>query len=494
MNQQNKSEKSKYLPYLWLLIGAVLSVFTHGNNIFALAVIFSPIFMIRFFRSQKAVKGSLLILLALIITQTIANWKIFPIPGIYGIISIIFGVTSGILILLPFLADRLINERFDGILSTLIFPVSAVCIFFLHSIVMSIGSSFLASFSLHGILPIQQILSIFGIGGLIFLISWFASMINWCWEHGFRLDEIKKPAGICIGVIVLILIYGSIRILTGYPDQNTVKTACVTIPKDKIVKFENYMNIMSNRVCPPIENNIQMLNKYGNEAADAGAKIVIWQEASFYFSKDDEWLFKKECSKLARDKKIYLVVAYIMFEQIGPGENKAIFINPSGDLETEYLKRYPSQSEMAFVKKGEGSLPVMKTSYGNVAITLSTDISYPDYVREAGTNGVDILFNMAAAWKEITPSFTHGSLISAVENGFSYVMCTGSGLSIATDFFGRTLASMNYFKSDEQIMYAEVPVKGVGTIYSYVGFLFAWLCVLAFVGCIVLAVVKPGNK
>jgi len=40
---------------------------------------------------------------------------------------------------------------------------------------------------------------------------------------------------------------------------------------------------------------------------------------------------------------------------------------------------------------------------------------------------------------------------------------------------------MDHFTTEERVMISEVPTLGVTTIYSIVGDLFAWICVLALV-------------
>ena len=54
---------------------------------------------------------------------------------------------------------------------------------------------------------------------------------------------------------------------------------------------------------------------------------------------------------------------------------------------------------------------------------------------------------------------------------------------------------MNYFTTLNRIMYADVPTKGIRTVYVFIGDLFAWLCVIGFVGFIIVAIrEKKKNK
>ena len=43
-------------------------------------------------------------------------------------------------------------------------------------------------------------------------------------------------------------------------------------------------------------------------------------------------------------------------------------------------------------------------------------------------------------------------------------------------------------------MYADVPMKGKVTLYTYIGDVFAWLCVLGFIAFIVIAILNRARE
>ncbi len=55
------------------------------------------------------------------------------------------------------------------------------------------------------------------------------------------------------------------------------------------------------------------------------------------------------------------------------------------------------------------------------------------------------------------------------------------------DSCGRVIASQNYATSKERMMLADVPVKSVFTIYSVIGDLYAWLCMIGLILLVVTA-------
>jgi len=97
-------------------------------------------------------------------------------------------------------------------------------------------------------------------------------------------------------------------------------------------------------------------------------------------------------------------------------------------------------------------------------------------------------------WKEIDPLHTQMAVFRAVENGFSMVRQSGEGLSMAVDYLGRTLSTMDHFMTEDHVMISHVPKKGIRTIYSYVGDLFAWLCCAGLVIIVILFVIRLRTR
>jgi apolipoprotein N-acyltransferase len=62
-------------------------------------------------------------------------------------------------------------------------------------------------------------------------------------------------------------------------------------------------------------------------------------------------------------------------------------------------------------------------------------------------------------------------------------------MSIATDAYGRVLASLDHFAVDRRVMVVEVPTERVPTIYSAVGDLFSWITILGFLAIVSVTVV-----
>lgn len=97
-------------------------------------------------------------------------------------------------------------------------------------------------------------------------------------------------------------------------------------------------------------------------------------------------------------------------------------------------------------------------------------------------------------WQAIDPQHTHDATFRAIENGYSLVRQASEGLSMAVDYEGRVLASSDYYTTGQQVMVAYMPMHGVYTIYSTIGDLFAWLCIIGLLALTGLAIMRSRKR
>lgn len=217
--------------------------------------------------------------------------------------------------------------------------------------------------------------------------------------------------------------------------------------------------------------------------ADAGAQMILWPEAAGICASEDEAALIQRGQQLAREKSIYLAMALFTqnLQRSQPPENKLIVVDPAGNVVMEHYKYGGNQFEGSVL--GNGLLHTFHTPSAKVCGVICWDMDFPRIVSQTGRNGVDILLAPANDWEAVSTTHAHMAVFRAVENGVSLVRHAKNGLSIATDPYGRTLASMDHFTASERLMIAQVPTTGVTTVYSVIGDLFAWTTVI---GCLVL--------
>ena len=104
---------------------------------------------------------------------------------------------------------------------------------------------------------------------------------------------------------------------------------------------------------------------------------------------------------------------------------------------------------------------MLSTPFDKIASVICADQNYPTLVRQAGKGKAGLLLVPSLDWKSVSPLHSQMGISRAIENGCSMVKATGEGLSIAVDYQGRTLTTLNYWNTKEKIMVSNVPVKNV---------------------------------
>lgn len=268
------------------------------------------------------------------------------------------------------------------------------------------------------------------------------------------------------------------------PASPTVRVASVTASPEGGTR--DYFGMAANDSNEDLQKNqgqvlrIQdTLFDLSRREARAGAKMVFWAEANALVHTNHEDALVDRGRALAREEQIVLLMPlYTVYPGEHPPENKIVTIDSGGSVRSIYHKEKVTVEPSV---PGDGVMPTLATPYGTITSAICVDFSYPDYIRQAGKAGADIALDPSWDWKAIDPYHTWVSAVRAVENGFSMVRHTNDGLSAAVDYQGRVLARMDHFTTRERVMISELPTQGVTTIYSVVGDLFAWICVLALV-------------
>lgn len=495
------------LTYVWLVIAAVLYAFTGGRWVIPLAAWLAPLFLLRFVREQAPLRGLLLALLARFVVGAIILHGIILISGPVFYVVVLF---IALLTTLPYLADRLMTPRLDGFSATLVFPVTFTALEYLGSFSPN-GSMYSLAYSQYGDLPLMQLVSITGIWGITFLITWFASVANWVWEREFDWSRVRRGALLYAGVLAVILVGGGARLALFQPSASTVRVAGLSASRSAVAAFNQQLPqstlslLMSGKATQAERDQARgafatldndLLARTQQEAA-AGAKIIVWPEASpvgANILQEDEQTLIQQTSALAQRSGVFVDMGVGVFlSGAGHGpylKDEAVLVDPAGQSWTYEKTHLVPFGEQGVVVPGNGKLPLVSSPYGKLATAICFDLDFPSTMRQSGQGGADIMLAMADDWRAMDPTHAQHAVFRAIENGYSLVRETSKGLSITVDYEGNVLAASDYFASDHQIMVAYVPTHGVRTIYATIGDAFAWLCLLGLLAFIGLTVAR----
>ena len=473
---------------LLLGIGTLLAAFSNGNYAIPAAAWIAPVFIMRFMRSRGIVIGSPLALAALMLASTSITWKMLSLDLLPPSLRILAGLVWGIRYFLPFLADRILSPRLAGFSATLVFPLTWTTMEYLYSLSVE-GTWGALAYTQYGNLPLIQLASVTGIWGIAFLMTWFASVVNWAWEREFEWERVRRGVFLYAGVLFVVLLHGGARLSLFPPDSKTVCVAAITKP-EPLSSFFDVRGTMES-VCKRSKEERTHFLRQSRWAAKAGAGIVMWQEHAVFLQEEEEGDFVEECRHMAQDEGIYLIMAYNTYPRDFPSlpwKNKLTGIDSSGKIVWQYLKSYPSAALEPGLPPGDRRLPLMDTIHGKIGSVICTDQEHPALIRQAGKAGAFLLLVPSAAWKGVTPLHTQMAAFRAVENGCAIVKASGNGLSAAFDHQGRVLSTLDYCRTIEQsVMLAHVPTESSATLYTQIGDGFAWLCAAGMAALILIA-------
>ena len=487
MEQVATTIKSDRWAYLWLLIGALLLMLSTGRFDVALAAWLAPVFLIRFFRSRRVGRGYVFTLIGLFVAygitwRSIISFFMFESLPVYLVMAFFIALMGS----LPLLADRLLTPRLKGFAATLVFRLVVTAIFFLYNLVSPMGSFGTVGYEQYSNQALTQLVSVTGLWGLTFLVSWFGPVVNRAWECSFSWSGVRRGLLIFAGILSAVLVFGDLRLSFAHIEPGTVQIHGFSLTDEFYNRTDNDLAIK--------ETNDSYIQGTLREAS-RGAQIVVWPEMAVGGTTEQANAVLARAKEIARQEEIYLVLGMgITFpDENRPTDNRLIIIAPSGEIVVNQLKY--GATIISNNTPGDGILHTVDTPYGTLVGIICYDADFPIIVQQAGRKDADILFvpsgdpNVAVAQLH-----TQQAIFRAIENGVSLVRPdTTKGLSVATDPYGRVLAMTDTHTASERVMVAQVPTQRVFTVYSVIGDLFGWLSVAGFVGILVWAIVR-GRK
>jgi apolipoprotein N-acyltransferase len=274
-------------------------------------------------------------------------------------------------------------------------------------------------------LPLIQLVSITGIYGISFLMSWFVSIVNWAWENEFSIPKVRKGTVLYLGILGLVLLFGGAYMAFLPADSDTVRVAAVTrsFDVDEMVEYcrENFEGEELSK-CYLQGINQRTLDEFlegSVQAANAGAKIIVWQENGLVVREKDEPAYVDQARQLAMQEKVYLAMGTKMVsEDKTRDENKIILISPSGET-SEYLKNHKVAGDEHIL--GDGKVLFEDSPYAKLALLICYDADFPAFARQAGKADADLMLIPAQSWAEITPLHGRMPTLGAIENGYSMI-------------------------------------------------------------------------
>jgi apolipoprotein N-acyltransferase len=312
-----------------------------------------------------------------------------------------------------------------------------------------------------------QSVSIFGLAGLGFVIylvnSTLAELIISAHDVG------KKVIPVSV-LIAGILVFGSLR-LGIYDSAGRSQLKVAAVGTDSKV---NGLPLPSEEVR---KSNQAILIERTEKAARAGAKLVVWNEAATAVLPGEEAEWNSSLSLLAKEQGITLVAAYVVPVSESPFrfENKYKMFLPDGSTGYSYHKHEPVPGEPSI--KGKEAIETVNMQGIEFGGAICYDYDFPYLAKEFGRCEADLVAVPSSDWRGIDPVHTKMAAFRSIEQGHSVLRSTRFGLSAAINPLGEFNAQMSSFDTNDRVMMAFLPERGVVTLYSLIGDLFVYICI-----------------
>jgi apolipoprotein N-acyltransferase len=468
-------------------IGLVLYFFSDGKYVLPLATWLAPVFILYFWRNEQS-KAKKALYYIIFTVLTVIAWKgLIPAPGI---LFIPIAALLAFIYFIPVFLDRYFHRRNAGFLSTFIYPLTGVLLEYVLSFINPTASWGAIAYTQHNNIVLLQLISITGIYGIAFIVGWTASILNWVWENRTNWNQIKKGVYSYLSIMIIIFLFGSIRLNLIHDHSSTVQISSISIPLRHLTNEELHAldEVKSNKHTSQKDRDSveRVITKHNEELfdltkkqAEYGSKIVFWSEVSGNVFKSGEKEFLKQASDLAKENHIYLMVAYASLLEVGNSltENKVVAFDPNGKKVLDYLKNniVPGDHNVS----GTTPLQTFKTPYGKIGTAICFDTDFPGFIHTIAKQKPDILLIPKNDWKDIIHIHSYMGYMRGIENGFATIEQTGGGLSLSFDYKGNVLSKMYNDNAGEQaVMVSHVPTKGTTTFYGMFGDIFTWISVL----------------
>jgi apolipoprotein N-acyltransferase len=356
-------------------------------------------------------------------------------------------------------------KAFDSAWTMLALPVIAVAADTLLAHFTPDGNWGSLAYTQMKVLPVAQLASLFGVGGILFVLMLVNSAVAFALIYGVRLRHALPMYG-AVGVLMgLSIWFGWARLQT--PDAGTTVSFGVASVDDYIaVPTSDAARNVWARYSAQVE-----------QLAGSGAKFVVLPEKIDVLSSKDAEIRKQRLAALARDNHVWLVVG-LGVDTGTERRNEAWWFAPDGRLATNYLKHFLAPPEREYVTGSE--YPVNEIEGVKYGVAICKDMHFARLAREFATREAAVMLVPAWDFNDDAWMAAEMTALRGVENGFAIVRSSRNGLLSISDAYGRLLAVHVSTKLPGTTLFETVKVgKRVSTLYARSGDLLGWLCVAA---------------
>jgi apolipoprotein N-acyltransferase len=389
---------------------------------------------------------------------------VMPLPAV--LLSI--ALQSWLWIFLIFASRRLI-VRYQSWWTVLVYPVLCVAVDSLAAALFPDGNWGSLAYSQGDNLPILQIVPLFGVSGVLFLVTLVPSALAVAVAYGRSLGRGWLAYALTGILLAASLTYGYARLRQPVTGTRTAFG---------IVSIDNPIGPHASAAYA--SNILARYDSLVRTLAAQGAQIVVLPEkiAVLPPAKVPDW--QQHFSTLARQNRVWLEVGIGIDDPRSP-TNWAWLFTPQGELASTFEKHHMAPPERSQHYASGTSYNVVTVNGQTYGLAICKDMHFAAFGREYGLRHAAVVlvpawdFAYLDGWLEARTTVFRG-----IENGYSIVRASREGLLTASDPYGRILAEVPSSELPGRSLLATVTVTGpLPTLYTRIGNLFGWICVAA---------------
>ena len=470
-------ERAKDSHIINLVAGIIFCFLSLGRFNILISIYIWPFCFLNYLHSTDIKVKSLLIVSSCLLFANMMKWIGHSLDSIG--VDFIFGAYFSIINIIPFIIDNIFYKKISEWRSIFVFPLSVAFCEYLF------GLFPFANFNVYAYAHREntqylQIISLFGTYFLSFIIALFSSILDYSLTLRNNEKIISKFIYVYSIIILIIYFFGFIRLLIPL-EKGSYNIACSLGISPILYDFNDGEELLL-----PVDNYTDYINDKLILAKNSNSSIMIFGEEAFaIFGEDDREDMINKTKELAKEYNMFIVLPIDFALTEEKFRNEAVLISNKGEVLYEYQKQnlIPLMEEGYYEDMGKPK--VIDTEIGKLTIAICYDIDFPYFINSLSRKHFDILLVPSWDWEGITEFHSNNAKYRAIEGGFNIVKSTVNGISLSFDPKGRVLSYHIERDYRDFFLVATVNKKGIKTFYSYIGFLFNYLYIIALI-CILI--------
>jgi apolipoprotein N-acyltransferase len=319
------------------------------------------------------------------------------------------------------------------------------------------------AYSQAGFAPALQVTSLFGVAGLLFVLSLLPAALAFAAVRGWRGG--RSPLAGALLLVFCGLGYGYGRL------------PAATAPQGALVGMAAIDDFIGPRVpAAEVERIWSQYEAHVAALAGQGARMVLLPEKIAVLSAAEAAVLRQRMARLAAANRVWLSLGIGIVE--ARKTNRQWLFAPDGRLAADYIKHHMAPPEREFAAGSRFEVQAIDgTRYG---LAICKDVHFAETGRAYADLGAQALLVPAWDFSEDGEYAARMSAVRGVESGMPMVRASREGLLTISDAYGRVVAEKASAPLPGATLLGRVPAPRPGaTLYARTGDLFGCLCTAA---------------